>query len=432
MQNVQDQLPEINALEAQAFRSAQAGREEEAVNLWNRILELNPSHLRTLMALGQRAFRNGDMVSARASFQRLVEVDGSDPQQWIQLAIVARNLNDEPAEEAALQRAMSADPSDLVGLILRANLFERQGKVHEAARAYAVVTRVAPPIERLRPELQPAVSQAFSHVDQYNREFGTFLDQYLEPYLKDFSGEKLGRFRDSLDIMVGRKKRYDSQSMTYHYPHLAPIEFFDREEFPWLDGIEAGTDDIRNEFLAILEAEEGFAPYISYPDDVPQNQFSELNNSPRWSAFHLYKMGKLIPENAAKCPTTMRLIDGAPQPDQPGRTPAAMFSLLKPKTRIPAHTGVTNVRLVTHLPLIIPEDCTFRVGNDTRQWIPGKAWVFDDTIEHEAWNGSDKLRVVLIFDVWHPHLTPAERAMITALTAGVNAFQGEVAGGDES
>ena len=99
-----------------------------------------------------------------------------------------------------------------------------------------------------------------------------------------------------------------------------------------------------------------------------------------------------------------------------------MFSLLKPRTRIPPHTGVTNVRLVTHLPLIVPEGCSFRVGNETRPWIPGRAWVFDDTIEHEAWNDSDKLRVVLIFDIWHPDLTPPERTLVTALMAGINAF----------
>jgi aspartate beta-hydroxylase len=107
-----------------------------------------------------------------------------------------------------------------------------------------------------------------------------------------------------------------------------------------------------------------------------------------------------------------------------------MFSLLKPKTRIPPHTGVSNVRLVTHVPLIIPEGCGFRVGNTTRQWEPGKAWVFDDTIEHEAWNDSDKLRVVLIFDIWHPQLNTVEREMITAMSAGLNAFQGEAGGFD--
>jgi aspartate beta-hydroxylase len=424
MQNYQGALPEIDALEAAAVRAAQMGREEEATQLWGRILTIDPNHGRTLAALGQRAFRGGDMPSARAAFQRIVDNDGSDAQQWIHLALACRNLNDEPAEEGAIRRALSVDPIDLVALILRADLLKRQGKTHDAARAYGAVASVAPPMDRLRPEMRPAVSEALAYVEKYNRDFAAFLDQYLDPHLKRFAGENLKRFGDSLDMMVGRKKRFDSKSEVYHYPGLAPIEFFDRASFPWLDPIEAATDEIRAEFLAILAAEEGFTPYIAYPPDVPHNQFAELNNSPRWSAFHLYKLGKLIEENAAKCPVTMKALEGAPLPDQPLRTPAAMFSLLKPKTRIPPHNGVTNVRLVTHLALIIPEDCGFRVGNDRRQWVPGRAWVFDDTIEHEAWNNSDKLRVVLIFDIWHPHLTESERAMVTALTAGVNEFAG--------
>ena len=415
-------LAQIVALEAAAVRAAQSGRDAEADSLWGRILEIDPSHERTLTALGQRAFRRGDFQAARVAFQRLVDADGSDAQRWIHLALACQQLRDEAAEESAIERALSLDPLDLVALILRANLLERQGKTHQAAQACAAVAQVSPPLERLRPDLRPAVSHALTYWEQYGRQMGAFLDQYLEVHYKTFASENLRRFRDSLDIMVGRKRRYESRSELYHYPGLAPIEFFDRADFPWLDPIEAATDEIRNEFLDILKVEEGFTPYITYPPGVPLNQWAELNNSPRWSAFHLYKMGKLVEEHAAKCPGTMRVLERAPQPDQPGRTPAAMFSLLKPRTRIPPHTGVTNVRLVTHLALIIPEGCGFRVGNDTRQWLPGRAWVFDDTIEHEAWNDSDKLRVVLIFDIWHPHLTPAERALITALTAGVNAF----------
>ena len=424
MQIEQTALAEIQGLEAAAMRAAQGGRDDEATRLWSRILTIDPNHGRTLAALGQRAFRMGDMQGARSAFQRIVEVDGADPQQWIHLALACRNLNDEPAEEKAVQRALSLDPTELVALILRANLLQRQGKTHDAARAFSAVVAVAPPIDRLRPELQPAVAEALSQREKYNQEFAAFLDRYLDPRLGEFAGENLKRFRDSVDIMVGRKKRYDSQSMIYHFPNLAPVEFFERAQFPWLDAIEAATDSIRDEFLAVLAAEEGFTPYISYPDDVPHNQFAELNNSPRWSAFHLYKLGRLVPENAAKCPRTMAALEGAPQPDQPGRTPAAMFSLLKPATRIPAHTGVSNTRLVTHVPLIVPEGCGFRVGNETRQWVPGRAWVFDDTIEHEAWNNSTLLRVVLIFDIWHPLLTPPERAMVTALMAGINAFTG--------
>jgi len=426
MQNFGARLPDIRALEGEAARAVQSGRDAEAISLWTRILEIDPRHARTLNALGLHALRRGDAAGARAAFRRLVDIHGAEPQQWVNLALACRQLKDEQGEEAAIRRALSLDPTELVALILRADLLERQGKTHQAAMAYGAVASVSPPIERLHPDLKPAVAHALAYRENYDRDFGAFMDRFLEPFNSNMGGENLKRFRDSLDIMVGRKRRFDSRSVIYHYPSLAPIEFFERADFPWLDTIEAATDPIRDEFIAILNAEEGFTPYISYPDDVPQNQFAELNNSPRWSAFHLYKLGARIDENAAKCPRTMEALSHAPQPDLPGRTPAAMFSLLKPKTRIPPHTGVTNVRLVTHLALIIPEDCRFRVGNDTRQWVPGNAWVFDDTIEHEAVNDSDKLRVVLIFDVWHPHLTPPERTMITALMAGVKAFSGEI------
>ena len=417
-------MGEAGSLEAQAARAAQQGRDDEAARLWSRLLEIQPGHEGALTGLGQLAFRRGDLEGARRAFQRLVEASGRDPQQWVNLALVCQRLRDEPGEEEALRRALAVDPSDLLALLLRGNLYERQGRTHEAARAYGAAATVAPPPERLHPDLRPSLAHAAGYKRKYEVDCGRFLDEYLEPHLRAAAGEDLGRFRDSVDIMLGRKRRYDSLSMIYHYPQLPAIEFLDRGLFPWMDELEGATDVIREEFLEVLRGEEGFTPYITYPDDVPHNQWAELNNSPRWSAFHLYKSGRRVDANAARCPRTMAVVDRMPQPIQAGRTPAAMYSLLKPRTRIPPHTGVTNVRLVAHLPLIVPEGCGFRVGNQTRQWIPAKAWVFDDTIEHEAWNDSDKLRVVLIFDIWHPMLTPAERALVTALAAGLEQFAG--------
>jgi aspartyl/asparaginyl beta-hydroxylase (cupin superfamily) len=96
-----------------------------------------------------------------------------------------------------------------------------------------------------------------------------------------------------------------------------------------------------------------------------------------------------------------------------------MFSLLAPRTLIPPHVGINNARLVCHLPLIVPEGCWFRVGAETRCWRPGEAFIFDDTIEHEASNPSDDLRVVFIFDVWHPDLSPPERDAVAALIGSI-------------
>jgi aspartyl/asparaginyl beta-hydroxylase (cupin superfamily) len=95
-----------------------------------------------------------------------------------------------------------------------------------------------------------------------------------------------------------------------------------------------------------------------------------------------------------------------------------MFSLLRPGARIAPHTGMFNTRLVCHLPLIVPPGCRFRVGNEVREWEEGKLLIFDDTIEHEAWNDGGEDRVVLIFDIWRPELSERERKEVAALFCG--------------
>jgi len=89
--------------------------------------------------------------------------------------------------------------------------------------------------------------------------------------------------------------------------------------------------------------------------------------------------------------------------------------VLEPGSRIPPHVGISNARLIVHFPLIVPDNCGFRVGGETRHWEVGKALVFDDMTTHEAWNDSERIRVVLIADLWRPELSMAERAAVTEL-----------------
>ncbi len=417
---------EIAQYEAQATRAVDSAQHNIAIRAWEKILSLEPNHVPTLAKVGKFAIGSGDFLSAQRAFQRIAEIDPTNSQHWVNLAIACKGLKDNVGEELAITAALMVDPMDLLSLLMRGSVLERQGKRNKAAAAYGAAATVAPAFHLLHPDLRPSLEYAMQYKDAYDQEFASFLDQHLQVQYDKYHGENLARFRESVDIMVGRKRRFDSQSMMQHYPGLLPIAFFERDQFPWLDGFEDATESIRNEFLNVLSDESGFVPYITYPADAPLNQWAELNNSPDWSAFHLLKQGKVVVENATKCPNTMQLLTTAPQPIQLGRTPSAMFSLLKPNTHIPPHTGVSNIRLVTHLPLIVPEKCRFRVGNEVREWVPGKALVFDDTIEHEAINESDKLRVVLIFDVWHPSLSLAEREMISALAIGSNQFIGEI------
>jgi aspartyl/asparaginyl beta-hydroxylase (cupin superfamily) len=134
-----------------------------------------------------------------------------------------------------------------------------------------------------------------------------------------------------------------------------------------------------------------------------------------WSALFLCENGKRSEEMIARCPKTWEAVQGAPQQWIERSSPTVMFSLLRPGARIPAHSGVHNVRLTCHLPLIVPPNCRFRVGNEVREWAEGKLLAFDDTIEHEAWNDSKEDRVVLIFDIGRPDMSAREHAEVAAL-----------------
>ena len=118
----------------------------------------------------------------------------------------------------------------------------------------------------------------------------------------------------------------------------------------------------------------------------------------------------------------MKALENFPLAHIPNRSPNVLFSMLRPGARIPPHNGLLNTRLICHLPLIVPKGCGFRVGNETRDWKEGKAWVFDDTIEHEAWNNSDQRRIILLFETWRPELSQTERDLVAAMFEAIDAY----------
>jgi aspartate beta-hydroxylase len=217
-----------------------------------------------------------------------------------------------------------------------------------------------------------------------------------------------------VDRALGKRQIFHNECAGLHYPFLPADEFFDRHHFPWLDKLEAGHGAIKAELEALLVAP-GVAvrPYVQMEPGTPQNQWSALDGSLDWSACFLWEYGAPNQAVLDRCPQTAALIERLPLAPIAGRTPNVFFSMLQPRSRIPPHTGVTNTRAIIHLALDVPPGCGFRVGGETREWDEGKAFVFDDTIEHEAWNDSDQRRAVLILDCWNPHLSAAECEAIT-------------------
>ena len=80
---------------------------------------------------------------------------------------------------------------------------------------------------------------------------------------------------------------------------------------------------------------------------------------------------------------------------------------MTPGTKVWSHVGPTNTRLRLHLGLKVPksnEKLFLKVVNDTIHWTEGKAFIFDDSFEHEVEHNAESIRMILIADFWHPDL----------------------------
>jgi len=403
-------------------RADRAGNRGEAERALAQARAAAPDDPRVLNVAGMRALLGGDAGAARPLLERAAALDPGSPMLWVNLALAHRELKDEGAERDALERALTADPRFFPALLHKARLFERQGKPKQAAYMYHAFLCCVPPGPQ-----PPAVQSAMEHANEVLRNNDAALEAFLRPRMSEararHAGAQLERFDACFDSLIGKRRVFAPQPTFMLFPRLPAIEFLDRGDFRWLAAFEAAADEIRAEAQAALaQAADDFVPYISKPPGSPVDQWQELNNSKRWSTFFLLKNGERIEQHLARCPRTAALLAAAPLCEIRGHAPTAFFSVLAPKTRIPAHTGVTNTRFIVHMALVVPPSCGFRVGAETRAWREGLAWVFDDTFEHEAWNGSDEPRIVLIFDVWNSFLTEAERDLVAVVTHGVQEY----------
>ena len=366
-----------------------------------------------------RAAASGDLATARHLLEEEAQAPGSNPSLWLKLSAVRRASGDAAGALSAVERFLAAEPRDFAALLHRAMLLEQLGDPR-CDQAFGHAIAQLPPGSDVPTPMRSAVAHARERWESHSRGIEERLREALPDDLSPLARARAERLASN---SAHTTRHFHQEPTEFHYPGVPEFEFHDRSFFPQLDQLDAATDAIRAEFDALMRAEVAeMVPYIQYPEHVPLAQGKELNNSREWTAIHLLQNGERVEANARHCPRTLEVIAGLDQPHIRGASPNAMFSLLAPRTRIPPHTGVANTRLVCHLPLIVPPDCGFRVGASTREWRIGESFVFDDTIEHEAWNESSELRVVLIVDLWQPSLAAEDRAAVTAVieAAGVS------------
>jgi aspartyl/asparaginyl beta-hydroxylase (cupin superfamily) len=363
----------------------------------------------------QSALGRSDQADARGATH-----DGT-----LNRALALRLLGDFHGALTVLDDALAMQPYDFAALLGKASMLEQIGQGRSAADVYRNALKISPPRDRCPPVIQSQIDHAAGVVRRHAEALRDHMRSKVAALRGQVDAATLDRFDEGLEIYAGLKTAPKQEPLLLDYPRLPAIPFYDRALFPWLETLEAATPIITAELEALLAGGmDDFAPYIAYPKGAPVNQWGELNHSRKWSSLWLWKDGARQDAVCERCPQTAALLESLPMCRQDGFAPTAVFSALQPHTPIPAHTGSSNVRLLTHLPLILPGPARFRVGNTVRDWKMGEAWVFDDTIDHEAWNDADAMRVILIFDVWNPYLSKAEQSLITAMMQARQSFAG--------
>lgn len=418
------------SLRAQAGALARQGRLLEAERLYGELLRHAPDDLDALVFLTVRAHAARRLDEALALIDRARVAHPDDAATWVNQGILLREAERLDEAQAFLQRGLELSPQLFVARLRLGEVLQALGRHAEAVPAYYGAVMTAQDQGRwlndqsTPTDLKPLVLHAMRMIDQgrhrlYNQMLAPLRDQHgaaamarVDKALATYLGELVPNYADP------------RQRPTFLFmPDLPTSAWFDRVLFPWYEELEAQTDAIREEMLAVYGQQGQFEPFLGKAGHI-KDQLTNESDAAVWDAFFFYRHGQARPANAMRCPRTQAALDRTPLCRIREHAPEVCFSVLTAGSHILPHRGVTNTRIVTHLPLVVPDgDLALHVlGDPPRGWEVGRCFSFDDTFEHEAWNRSGETRVVMLLDVWNPHLTEVEREALTVLVAGIGDF----------
>ncbi len=419
----------MTSLAAQAQDLLRQGRISEAESAFARVLETSPGHVEALNVLALSAMRRGQPRHALELLQRAVQSDSQDAVSRHHLGRALDAAGDAAAALAAHESAVRLRPDFSVGRLYWADSLERAQRIDQAVIQYVRALEDAQKAGRwltpdsTPPALRPLIEHAVVMVRQHRN---LAFSRLFEPLVDRFGGDSLTRIAHALRIYFNQEAAVSSdprQRPTFLFlPGLPATPYFDRTLFPWIRDFEHETANIQAELRKVLPHPEG-SERVFTSEALEQENLRGSGAAPSWTGYYFYRHGERRDDNCAACPDTARALEPLPLSRVRGHGPEVLYSVFTPGTHLLPHRGVTNTRVVGHLPLIIPEDCALNVGGELHPWVEGRTVVFDDTYEHEAWNRSTSTRVVLIFDLWNPYLTEVERVALADLIAAIGDFR---------
>ncbi len=422
---------DIAELESQLQGELQRGRFQQAEPLSKALLSRKPESIPGMQVAWRAAMQRGQFGEALPHLDKLAILFPDDVQILGSLGLAAFQCGEFGQARKALAQTLQLDPGSLPGLVYHGLSCEQLGDPDQAASSFLRAQRIA---EQIGAKQLPAgLRKPMNHASEFvRRQLANFIAEEIQPLKAEFGEQAVARIQASADIFTGHRppdfSHPDLRPGLAYIPDLPVRMFFEREEFSWIPRLEAAWQEIRQELLTLMEQDSGFRPYIDHATGTRKAQeWHDLNKSMSWTSLHLYRHGERFEENCSRCPRTIEVLESLDLHRVPGYTPEVMFSVLRPHSNIPVHTGSVNGRLVVHLPLIVPENCGgLRVADEQRGWREGECMIFDDAYKHEAWNHSDETRVVLILDTWNPDLSQPERDGFSRILCAARTFEREM------
>lgn len=425
--------PPLSALIEQAHQLAASGNPGAAERCFEQVRQRDPDNLQALNFIALCHSARGNHHDATRLLQRALALAPDDVGTHKNLAVSLIQQQQYDAAEPLLRAALALDPGFFVARLYLGWVQEQQRRPHLALTTYFLAVNAAQKQgnwlsdDSTPPGLRPRVLHAMKFLAHGRHDV---LHRLLAPLHAQHGAQALRRVDKAVDGYLGRMRLQTADPLQrpsfLYFPDLPATPYLDRSLFPWYEALEDQTDPLREELLSVLDERALLQPFLGDAANAGGQSYlaGEAGATARWDGFFFHRHGRRYDDNCARCPRTAAALQATTLVQIPGHAPEALYSVLGPGSHIRPHTGVTNTRIVTHLPLLVPEHCALRVAGQTHAWQTGRCISFDDTWEHEAWNRGTQTRVVLLFDVWNPHLTDVERDAVSQLVTAIAELNG--------
>lgn len=408
----------IDELFQRAEQLRQAGNMDQIVPVFEQILGLDENEVHPNRFLAVWHSSRGNFSEAKRYYEKFNALVPNQEDMLLAYAVSLEETGDFQAALKILKRVVKLNENNLFPYVYLGSIFEKMGEKEKAGWAYSFAVDLNPAL-KAQDNNKVLPKFAVARIRQLN----TFLENVgkdiqkgaLKAAKKKFPEGDFSRVKKSVWRKLHSAKLKltveDQNPLSFFIPDLASGPWFEREKFPWGKELEDNFGLIRKELIENYRGDNDTLPYLQLGGYDPRS-WGDLVGNKDWAAIHFYDGMEKKEANCKKFPFTFGLLDGLPLFKIGGKPVEVLFSVLKPRTNIPPHFGTSNARLTVHLPLIVPEGCFLTVGDEERPFREGKLMFFDDAFTHKARNNSDQVRIVLIFEIWHPDLRQEERAFV--------------------